>query len=102
MPAALTPAVGGGDAVQQASLLILNGSSAGQRVPLVKVVTTLGTPGVAVASITHKHHGFAPTLVEGPSSSLKLNGQELKSEAVSLTNGDMVDLAGARIQFLFH
>lgn len=102
MPAALTPAVGGGSAVQQASLLILNGSSAGQKVPLVKVVTTLGKPGVAVASITHKHHGFALTLVEGPSSSLKLNGQELKTEAVSLTNGDMVDLAGARIQFLFH
>ena len=102
MPAALTPAVGGGKAVQQASLLILNGSSAGQKVPLVKVVTTLGKPGVAVASITHKHHGFALTLVEGPSSSLKLNGQELKSEAVSLTNGDMVDLAGARKQFHFH
>lgn len=102
MPAALTPAVGGGKAVQQASLLILNGSAAGQKVPLVKVVTTLGKPGVAVASITHKHHGFALTLVEGPTSSLKLNGSELKSEAVSLTNGDMVDLAGARIQFVFH
>ena len=101
MPAALNPSVTGGNKLMdQAALLILNGTSAGQKVPLIKVVTTLGKPGVAVASITHKHHGFVLTLVEGESSSLKLNGQELGAATVQLANGDMVDLAGARIQFL--
>ena len=101
MPAALSSGmVGGNKLMDQAALLILNGTSAGQKVPLTKVVTTLGKPGVAVASITHKHHGFVLSLVEGESSSLKLNGQELGAATVQLANGDMVDLAGARIQFL--
>ena len=101
MPAALTPSItGGAKLTHQASLLILNGSSAGQQVPLIKVVTTLGKPGVAVASITHKPHGFVLTLVEGESRNLKLNGQELGTVAMELANGDMVDLAGARIQYL--
>ena len=100
MPAALTPAVGGGKAVQQASLLILNGSSAGQKVPLVKVVTTLGKPGVAIASITQKPHGFVLTQLEGESESLKLNGQIVGPLSVPLLNGDTVELAGSTMRFV--
>jgi pSer/pThr/pTyr-binding forkhead associated (FHA) protein len=37
---------------------VLSGAAAGRQVPLVKVVTTIGKPGVAVAAITKRPHGF--------------------------------------------
>src|SRR5256885_16347240 len=76
------------------SIRMLNGNAAGREVPLVKVVTTLGKPGVAVASITQKHHGFVLAQLEGDSPSLKLNGQEIGRRAMPLQHGDTVELAG--------
>ena len=44
---------------------MLSGAAAGREVPLVKVVTTIGKPGVAVAAITKRSHGFVVAHVEG-------------------------------------
>lgn len=89
-----------GLATRQAAIRMLNGNAAGREVPLVKVVTTLGKPGVAVASITQKHHGFVLAQLEGDSPSLKLNGQEIGRRAMPLQHGDTVELAGTQMQFL--
>ncbi len=89
-----------GLATRQAAVRMLNGNAAGREVPLVKVVTTLGKPGVAVASITQRHHGFVLAQLEGDALSLKLNGQEIGRRAMPLQHGDTVELAGTQMQFL--
>ena len=84
-----------------AAIKVMSGAAAGREVPLVKVVTTIGKPGVAVASITRRSHGFVIAHVEGiekPS----LNGAVVGSEPVALKNGDMLELAGTRMQFVQH
>ena len=79
---------------------MLSRSLQGKEVPLFKVVTTLGKPGVAIASITQKPHGFVLTQLEGASEDLKLNGQVVGPLSVPLLNGDTVDLAGSSMRFV--
>jgi pSer/pThr/pTyr-binding forkhead associated (FHA) protein len=83
----------------KATIKVLSGAAAGREVPLVKVVTTIGKPGVAVAAITHRPHGFVVAHVEGTSKPT-LNGAPVGAEAVSLKNGDLLELAGTQMQFV--
>lgn len=85
---------------RHAVIRMLTGSLAGKEVPLFKVVTTLGKPGVAIASITQKPHGFVLTQLEGKSEDLKLNGQVVGPLSVPLLNGDTVELAGSSMRFV--
>lgn len=82
-----------------ASIKVLSGAAAGREVPLVKVVTTIGKPGVAVAAITKRAHGFVVAHVEG-SNKPTLNGAAIGPEPVTLKNGDMLELAGTQMQFV--
>ncbi len=82
----------------QAAIKVLSGAAAGREVPLVKVVTTIGKPGVAVAAITKRPHGFVVAHVEGGSKPT-LNGSPIGSEPVTLKNGDVLELAGTQMQF---
>ena len=84
---------------RHAVIRMLTGSLAGKEIALFKVVTTLGKPGVAIASITQKPHGFVLTQLEGASEDLKLNGQVVGPLSVPLLNGDTVDLAGSTMRF---
>ena len=77
---------------------VISGPATGREVALTKVVTTLGKPGVAVASITRRPHGFVLTHVEGEERPL-LNGGALGPGAVALQNGDRIALAGAEMEF---
>ena len=85
---------------RHARIRMLTGSLAGKEVSLYKVVTTLGKPGVAIASITQKPHGFVLTQLEGESAALKLNGQVVGPLSVPLLHGDTVELAGSTMQFV--
>ncbi|MGV3571600.1 MAG: FHA domain-containing protein [Ramlibacter sp.] len=87
------------DAGHHASIKVLSGAAAGREVPLVKVVTTIGKPGVAVAAITKRAHGFVVAHVEG-SNKPTLNGAAIGPEPVILKDGDMLELAGTQMQFL--
>lgn len=82
-----------------ATIKVLSGAAAGREVPLVKVVTTIGKPGVAVAAITKRAHGFVVAHVEG-SNKPTLNGSAIGAEPVTLKNGDMLELAGTQMQFM--
>jgi pSer/pThr/pTyr-binding forkhead associated (FHA) protein len=82
-----------------ASIKVLSGAAAGRQVPLVKVVTTIGKPGVAVAAITKRPHGFVVAHVEGGNKPT-LNGAAITAEPVTLKNGDMLELAGTQMQFV--
>lgn len=82
-----------------AAIKVMSGAAAGREVPLVKVVTTIGKPGVAVAAITRRPHGYVVALVEGATPPT-VNGQPLSTEAVQLHNGDLLELAGTQMQFI--
>jgi pSer/pThr/pTyr-binding forkhead associated (FHA) protein len=83
----------------KATIKVLSGAAAGREVPLVKVVTTIGKPGVAVAAITKRPQGFVVAHVEGGNKPT-LNGAAIGAEPVSLKNGDLLELAGTQMQFV--
>ena len=56
-------------------------------------------PGVAVAAITKRNHGFVGAHVEG-SNKPTLNGASISAEPVTLKNGDLLELAGTQMQFV--
>jgi hypothetical protein len=98
MTAALNAQAGMG-AAASASIKVLSGAAAGKSVTLTKVVTTVGKPGVQVASITKRPTGYVLAHVEGamrPS----INGVALVTDTAPLSNGDLIELAGTQMQFV--
>jgi FHA domain len=88
-----------GGPASPATIKVLNGAAAGREVMLSKVVTTVGKPGVQVASITKRPGGYVLAHVEGalrPS----VNGNPVVGETVQLKNGDVIELAGTQMQFV--
>ena len=81
-----------------AVIRVMSGAAAGREVALLKVVTTIGKPGVAVASITKRHQGHMLAHVEGPDRPL-LNGIPMGEAPVPLKHGDRITLAGTEMQF---
>ena len=82
-----------------ALIKVLNGAAAGREVALTKVVTTVGKPGVQVASITRRPTGYVFAHVEGASRP-SVNSNPLVGETVALRNGDVIELAGTQMQFV--
>lgn len=95
--AAAPASAGGGTGT--AAIKVMSGAAAGREVALVKVVTTIGKPGVAVAAITKRPQGFVVAHVEGVSKPT-LNGAPIGVEPVPLKNGDVLELAGTQMQFV--
>jgi pSer/pThr/pTyr-binding forkhead associated (FHA) protein len=81
-----------------AAIQILTGSSAGKELELTKNLTTLGKPGVQVAVITRRPHGYFITHVEGASYPV-VNGKTLDAQAHQLNDHDVVELAGVKMEF---
>ncbi|NBD20450.1 FHA domain-containing protein [Aquabacterium fontiphilum] len=90
---------GGLGSQSAASIKVLNGAAAGREVMLTKVVTTVGKPGVQVASITKRPGGYVFAHVEGASRPM-VNGQAVAGEPVQLKSGDVIELAGTQMQFV--
>src|ERR671939_1282425 len=82
-----------------ASIKVLNGGAAGREVLLTKAVTTVGKPGVQVASIAKRPTGYVLSHVEGVSHP-SVNGNTVGDGVVALKNGDIIDLAGTQMQFI--
>ena len=89
----------GGGSGASASIKVLSGAAAGRAVTLTKVVTTVGKPGVQVASITKRPTGYVLAHVEGAQRP-SINGVTLVSETAPLSNGDLIELAGTQMQFV--
>jgi pSer/pThr/pTyr-binding forkhead associated (FHA) protein len=85
--------------VGNAAIKVMSGAAIGREVPLVKVVTTIGKPGVAVAAITRRPHGYVVALVEGATKPT-VNGSPIGTEAINLRHGDVIELAGTQMQFI--
>lgn len=97
-PAAPAP-MASAQASPGAAIRVLSGAAAGREVALTKVVTTIGKPGVAVASITRRHHGYVLAHVEGPDTPM-YNGARIGMDPVPLHSGDRLELAGTIMQFV--
>jgi len=97
--AASTPLPASQSALQPAAIKVMSGTAAGREVALIKVVTTIGKPGIAVAAITRRPQGFVVVHVEGEDRPA-LNGVRIGTEPVMLKDGDLLELAGTQMQFL--
>ena len=82
-----------------ALIKVLSGAASGREVMLTKVVTTVGKPGVQVASITKRPTGYVFAHVEGSARPV-VNGMPLAGESVPLRHGDVIELAGTQMQFI--
>jgi pSer/pThr/pTyr-binding forkhead associated (FHA) protein len=77
---------------------IISGRNAGRELELSKSLTTLGKPGVQVAVITRRPHGYFITHVEGDSFPI-LNGKQLDAQAHLLGDHDVIEIAGVKMEF---
>lgn len=77
---------------------IISGRNAGRELDLSKSLTTLGKPGVQVAVITRRPHGYFITHVEGDSFPV-LNGKHLNAQAHLLGDHDVIEIAGVKMEF---
>jgi pSer/pThr/pTyr-binding forkhead associated (FHA) protein len=101
-PPAMAPAVAPASAqIRAARIRVINGPASGREMPLIKVVTTLGKPGVAVAAITQRGSGYTLTLVDGDKLPT-VNGQAVTGQdPVTLKHNDVINLAGTEMLFQF-
>jgi pSer/pThr/pTyr-binding forkhead associated (FHA) protein len=79
------------------AIFVLSGVNSGKRIDLTKKITNLGSAGKRAGAITQTTDGFmlAPGADEVP----KLNGRPIPHEGSKLKNGDVIEVAGTRLQF---
>ena len=94
LPLAEKPAL----AMAVGRIQVLNGSSVGRELILNKALTTLGKTGVQVAVITKRPQGYFVTHVEGKVFPI-VNGQSIGSQAFELSDHDVIELAGVKMEF---
>lgn len=85
---------------QVAVVQVLTGPNAGKELELIKNLTTLGKPGVQVAVLTRRPHGFFITHVEGASHPT-VNGTLLSDQPHQLNDHDVIELAGVKMEFYY-
>lgn len=80
------------------AIQVLTGSNMGKTLELTKSLTTLGKPGVQVAVIARRPHGYFLTHVEGARFPL-VNGATIDTQAHELKDHDVIELAGVKMEF---
>ena len=95
-PSAAKPAAA--PALPLGAIQILSGGNAGKEMELTKTLTTLGKPGVQVAVIARRPHGYFITHVEGANFPI-VNGKALDAQAHQLADHDVIELAGTKMEF---
>jgi len=84
-----------------AAIQILSGANAGKELELTKTLTTLGKPGVQVAVIARRPHGYFITHVEGANFPI-VGGTTLEANKPhQLHDHDIVELAGVKMEFFY-
>ena len=98
MPPAQPPATA--PSQPPAVIQLLNGANMGKELELTKSLTTLGKPGVQVAVIAKRPHGYFLTHVEGAQYPI-VNGKTLDPQAYHLQDHDVIEIAGAKMEFFY-
>lgn len=83
----------------QGKVRVLNGSRIGSETVLTKALTTIGKQDLQTAVILLRPDGYYLAHVEGAQLPL-LNGIAVSEKPQKLKGGDVIELAGDRIQFL--
>lgn len=79
------------------AIFVLSGVNSGKRIDLTKKITNLGSAGKRAGAITQTRDGFV--LAPGADETPKLNGRPIPHEGSKLKNGDVIEVAGTRLQF---
>lgn len=83
-----------------AGLKLMSGPNEGRSMNLVKALTSLGKPGVQVASISKRPDGYYLTHVEGDKTPT-VNDNDIGTNSYKLSDKDIVELAGVKIQLVY-
>lgn len=88
-------------AASNARIRLVNGANAGKELPLTKILTTLGKPGVQVAAITRRPAGYFLIHVDGGAGQgrPKVNDKEIGVQAHPLNTNDVIEVAGVKMSF---
>ena len=89
---------GSPEGLGSSDLLVLTGPNAGRTLTLTKEVTSVGRAGVQMALIRRTVAGFLMLPGEGSPPPL-LNGAAVQAEGALLEPGDILEVAGARIEY---
>ncbi len=86
---------------RDACLQLLSGANAGKELMLTKALTTIGQPGVQVAAITRRPHGYYLIHVDGgPNNNVpKVSGTPIGPSAHELKSHDIIEVAGVKMEF---
>lgn len=101
-PAPATPHPPPASGMPLGKLHVLNGPIAGKELELGKALITLGKPGVQVAVISRRPQGYFLTHIEGDGKNNNypiVNGSPIGPQAYSMKNGDIIELAGIKMEF---
>jgi hypothetical protein len=79
------------------ALFVLSGVNSGKRIELMKKITNLGRTGKRAGTIAEIGDGYL--LTPGDDESPILNGKPISKEGSRLKNGDLIEVAGTRLQF---
>jgi FHA domain len=91
--------VAGGDLAQVPSVRVLSGVNSGRTIVLNKDAMSLGRAGVQVAVIRRSPHGARLVPLEGDRAPI-VNDSEVPAEGTELRNGDVVEIAGVKLEFV--
>lgn len=99
-PVAAGAPAGGG--MPLGRLTVLNGPIAGKELELTKALITLGKPGTQVAVISRRPQGYFLTHIESDGDGKRypaVNGEPIGPKAYQLKDGDLIELAGIKMEF---
>jgi len=82
------------------SVKVLSGPQAGREIPLTQEETSIGRAGIQVALISQAGGAFHLKWIEGDRAPL-VNGQPAAGAWVDLSSGDVIEIAGSKLEFVY-
>jgi pSer/pThr/pTyr-binding forkhead associated (FHA) protein len=86
---------------RKGAIFVLSGANSGKRIDLVKQVTSLGRTGKKAGTITAGSEGYTLAPASGSDENPTLNGRQVPASGALLKNGDIIEVAGTRLQFYY-
>jgi pSer/pThr/pTyr-binding forkhead associated (FHA) protein len=80
------------------SIIVLEGGEIGAVIELDRVVSTFGRADADMAVIARRPHGYFITQVHGRRKA-RVNGRSIGEEARALAQGDVIEVAGLKLEF---
>jgi hypothetical protein len=102
IPTAQAPTAAPVTAPKKGTVKVLNGPKSGEQILLSKPYTTLGSPGLQVAVIAKRGNNFFLMPMSGVSNNQeppRLNNQPIGAQSKPLKSGDVIEVAGTKLQF---